>query len=209
MEVKGGMGLPRGLSGKESACNAGDAGGVGSIPALGRSPGEGNGNPLQYSCLGNPMDREARWATVHGVAKRQTTLKRLSRHAQRERIQAGGSIRAGGAGATGRRGLRKLSPSGKSTLPERGYPIQLTHADSCKPARSRGRAAPLGPSFPPLPHLGSGRTESSEGPLLWLLRSQSSPPPHANTHTICPRTSGRSPQPSPTAPPHLWTPGRP
>ena len=75
MEVKGGMGLPRGLSGKESACNAGDAGCVGSIPALGRSPGEGNGNPLQYSCLGNPMDREARWATVHGVAKRQTTLK--------------------------------------------------------------------------------------------------------------------------------------
>ena len=74
MEVKGGMGLPRGLSGKESACNAGDAGGVGSIPALGRSPGEGNGNPLQYSCLGNPMDRESRQATVPGVAKSQTQL---------------------------------------------------------------------------------------------------------------------------------------
>ena len=59
MEVKGGVGLPRGLSGKESACNAGDTGGVGSIPALGRSPREENGNPLQYSCLGNPMDREA------------------------------------------------------------------------------------------------------------------------------------------------------
>ena len=49
-----------------SACQAGD---MGSIPELGRSPGEGNGNLLQYSCLGNPMDRGAQWATVHGVAK--------------------------------------------------------------------------------------------------------------------------------------------
>ena len=48
--------LPRWLSGKESACQAGD---VGRIPGLGRSPGEGNGNPSQYSCLGNPMDRAA------------------------------------------------------------------------------------------------------------------------------------------------------
>ena len=51
---------------KESVCNAGD---LGSIPWLGRSPGEGNGNPLQYSCLENPMDRGAWQATVHGVAK--------------------------------------------------------------------------------------------------------------------------------------------
>ena len=43
--------------------------GEGSIPGLGRSPGEGNGNPLQYSCLGNPRDRGAWWATVHGVSK--------------------------------------------------------------------------------------------------------------------------------------------
>ena len=50
---------------KESACNAGY---LDSIPELGRSPGEGNGNPLQYSCLENPMDRAAWWATVHGVA---------------------------------------------------------------------------------------------------------------------------------------------
>ena len=41
----------------------------GSIPGLGRSPGRGNGNPLQYSCLGNPMNREAWWATVHGITK--------------------------------------------------------------------------------------------------------------------------------------------
>ena len=59
-------GLPRWLSGKESACQAGDAG---LIPGSGRSPGEGNGNPLQYSCLENPMDREAWLAIVHEVAK--------------------------------------------------------------------------------------------------------------------------------------------
>ena len=53
-------------SGKESTCNAGD---VGSIPGSGRAPGEENSNPLQYSCLGNPMDRGAWWTTVHGVAK--------------------------------------------------------------------------------------------------------------------------------------------
>ena len=55
----------------ESACNAGD---LGSIPGSGRSPGEGNGNPLQYSCLENPMDRRAWWATVHGVTKSWTCL---------------------------------------------------------------------------------------------------------------------------------------
>ena len=59
-------GLPWWLSGKESTCQAGDAG---SIPGSGRSPGEGNGNPLQYSCLGNPMDRGAWGATVQRVAK--------------------------------------------------------------------------------------------------------------------------------------------
>ena len=53
-------------SGKESAYNAGD---VGSVSGSGRSPGEGNSNPLQYSFLGNPMDRRAWWASVHGVAK--------------------------------------------------------------------------------------------------------------------------------------------
>ena len=59
------------LSGKESTCNAGDAG---SIPGLGKFSGEGNGSPLQYSCLKNPMDRGAWWATVHGVTKSQTQL---------------------------------------------------------------------------------------------------------------------------------------
>ena len=55
------------LSGEESACNAGD---MGSIPGLGRSRGRGNGKPLQYFCLENPMDRGAWWATVHGVPKK-------------------------------------------------------------------------------------------------------------------------------------------
>ena len=65
------VGLPWRLSGKESACNAGD---VGLIPGLHRSPGEGNGYPLQYSCLENSMDRGAWWATVHGVTKSHTRL---------------------------------------------------------------------------------------------------------------------------------------
>ena len=58
--------FPRSLISKESTCNAGD---LGLIPRLGRSPGEGNGNPLQYSCLGNPMGRGAWRAIIHGVAK--------------------------------------------------------------------------------------------------------------------------------------------
>ena len=57
--------------GKEHTCNAGEPG---LIPGSGRSSGEGNGNPLQYSCLENSMDRGAWWATVHGVAKSQTRL---------------------------------------------------------------------------------------------------------------------------------------
>ena len=59
-------GFPGISVGKESTCNAGD---LGLIPGSGRSPGERNGNPLQYSCLGNPMDRGACWATVHGVTR--------------------------------------------------------------------------------------------------------------------------------------------
>ncbi|CAI9165511.1 unnamed protein product [Rangifer tarandus platyrhynchus] len=65
------LGFPGGSEGKVSACNVGDPG---SIPQSGRFPGEGNGNPLQYSCLENPMDGGAWWATVHGVAKSQMRL---------------------------------------------------------------------------------------------------------------------------------------
>ena len=60
------MGFPCSSVGKESICNAGD---LGSIPGLGRTPGGGNGNPLQYPCLENPMDRGAWQAIVHGVAR--------------------------------------------------------------------------------------------------------------------------------------------
>ena len=67
----GQQGFPGGLEGKASACNAGD---LGWIPGSGRSPGEGNGTPLQYSCLENPMGRGAWSATVHGVTKSRTRL---------------------------------------------------------------------------------------------------------------------------------------
>ena len=63
------MSFPGGSEVKASACNVGD---LGSIPGSGRSHGEGNGNPLQYSCLENPMDGGAWWAIVRGVTKSQT-----------------------------------------------------------------------------------------------------------------------------------------
>ena len=66
--------LHSGPRGKASACSAGD---LGSIPGSGRSPGEGNGNPLQSSCLENPMDRGAWWATAYRVSKSRRRLKRL------------------------------------------------------------------------------------------------------------------------------------
>ena len=64
-------GFPGGSDGKESACSVGD---LGLIPGSGRSPREGNGNPLQYSCLENPMDGGAWQATVQGVTKSRTRL---------------------------------------------------------------------------------------------------------------------------------------
>ena len=77
------MGLPWWLSGKEPICQVGD---VGSIPVSERSPGEGNGNPLHYSCLENTMDREAWWATVHEVT---TRLRQLNtrRHTHTHSLQ--------------------------------------------------------------------------------------------------------------------------
>ena len=67
-------GLPGGTVVKNLPANAEDARDAGLIPGLRRCPGEGNGNPLQYSCLGNPVDRGAWWTTVHRVTKNQTQL---------------------------------------------------------------------------------------------------------------------------------------
>ena len=65
---------------KNPPASAGDIRDMGSVPGSERSPGEGKGNPLQYSCLENPMDRGAWWATVHGTTKIQKELKQLSTH---------------------------------------------------------------------------------------------------------------------------------
>ena len=78
--IQASHGLPCRLSSKESTCNAGAAGDVGSIPGSERSPGGEYGHPVQYSSLENPMDRGAWRATVHRVAKSQTWLKWLSTH---------------------------------------------------------------------------------------------------------------------------------
>ena len=76
------MGFSRWLSGKESVCQAGDSG---SVPGSRRSSGEGNSSPLQNSCLGNPMNRGAKWATVHGVAKESDTTQQLNKNTTAEK----------------------------------------------------------------------------------------------------------------------------
>ena len=78
------LGFPGGSDVKESTCNAGDPA---SIPRSGISPGEGNGYPLQYSCLKNSMDRGAWWATVQGVAESWTRLRQLSTHAVENSVE--------------------------------------------------------------------------------------------------------------------------
>ena len=79
---------------KNPPANAGDKRDAGSIPRLGRSSGGGHGNALQYSCLGNPMDRGAWWATVHGVTKSWTQLKGLSTHTYKETVEDRGAWHA-------------------------------------------------------------------------------------------------------------------
>ena len=79
-EVELNVGFPGGSSGKEPNCQCTRHKRHESVPGLGRSPGGRHSNPLQYSCLENPMDRGVWWATVHGVTKSQTRLNRLSMH---------------------------------------------------------------------------------------------------------------------------------
>ena len=90
---------------KESACNAGDAA---LIPQSGRSPGGGHGNPLQYSCLENPMDREAWKATVHEITKSQTWLKQLSTDVQFSSVQLLSCVQLFGTSITNSWSLPKL-----------------------------------------------------------------------------------------------------
>ena len=74
--------FPGGSVVKNLPANAGDAKDLGSVPGLERSPGGGHGNPLQYSCLENPMDRESWWSMIHRVAKSRARLKQPSMHAR-------------------------------------------------------------------------------------------------------------------------------
>ena len=74
------LGFPGGTVVKNSPANAGDLRDVGLIPGSGRAPGGGHGNPLQYPCLENPVDRGAWWAAAHGVVPSQTRLRQLGRH---------------------------------------------------------------------------------------------------------------------------------
>ena len=88
-------GCPGGTSGKEPPANGGDIRDTSSIPGWGWSPGGGHGNPLQYSCLENPMDRGAWRATVHGVAKRWTQMKQLSSYTQTWKLDTSGCQKLG------------------------------------------------------------------------------------------------------------------
>ena len=134
------IGLPWRLSGEESACNAGD---TGSIPESGRSPGGGNGSPLQCSCLENPMDRGARWSTGQGVANSLTGPR-------------GWTTRNSEIPAPQRRAVRCICPVAAlaSAQPQAGGRTRLdtatqTEAGRGAPARLRGSCrGSLGPSDP-------------------------------------------------------------
>ena len=120
--------------------NAGDPG---SIPGSGRSPGGGHGNPLQYSCLDNPMDRGAWWATVHGVTNSQTQLKQLSTHAP---------------------GLWPVAAEGVSLLPQRAR-LSVAHR---LPIESTQPTRPIPPT-PLCPNTSSCESlvcEASQGRVL-------------------------------------------
>ena len=115
--------------------NAGDIRDVGSIPGLGRSPGEGNGKPLQHSCLENPKDRGAWWAMVHRIAKRWTQLKQLSTHACTPALtcfpSGSDSKESVSAVSESPAGDPSLIPgSGRSFGAGNGYPLQCSYLEN-------------------------------------------------------------------------------
>ena len=141
--------LTRWLSGRESACQAGD---TGSIPGSGRSPGGRNSNPLQYSCLGNPMDRGAWRATVHEVTKEMYTTKRINKsphHFQDRPIKT------------------------SFLLPAAQFPEQLCqfHCENGRASRSwaPGCCEESAPSCPHLRRTRASFTRARNKPLSWGL----------------------------------------
>ena len=114
--------LPQWLSGKESACDAGDTGDAGSFPGLRRSSGGGNGNQLKYSCRENSMYRGTCRATVHGVTRSWTQLKRLSTHAKQHQGFPGGSMVKNLPASAGDVGL--IPESRRSPEADNGNPLQ-------------------------------------------------------------------------------------
>ena len=102
------MGFPDGSAGKEPTCNAGDARDMGPIPGLGRSPGGGNSSLLCYSCLENPTDRGAWWATVHRVTKSRT---RLSTQAHTQHDACGKALLGGFSEVTAKNGSKWVPPT--------------------------------------------------------------------------------------------------
>ena len=122
-------GFPGGSVVKNQPTNAGDAGDIGSISGLGRSPGGGNGNPLQCSCLENPRDRGAWWAAIYGVAQSRTRLKRLSSSSSNDigwGFPAGTGVKnpSASAGDTGDAG--SIPGSGRSPGGGNGNPLQYS-----------------------------------------------------------------------------------
>ena len=170
------MGLPSGSMGKESTCSAGNTGDAGSIPGLGRSPGEGNGNTLQYSCLENPMDKGAYRSIAWLVKKSQTRLNdyihtHTHTHTQitSEKNQRISQQRGGGnyRKKLGAQTSRELCSSGPSKA------FQMSTSSSNHPKEPRGTAQPgdslrtkLHFTLAPCPD-SSGHQADPPGQFLW------------------------------------------
>ena len=118
---------------KNLPADTGDAGEADSIPGSGRSPGVGNGNPLQYFCLGNPMDRGAWCATIHGVAKSQTQLSPFTFFllSYKEGFQGGSVVNNPSASAEGTN-TGSIPGLGRSPGVGNGNPLQYSCLENCQ-----------------------------------------------------------------------------